>query len=532
MKLLVGNTGLIGTTLKDSLQFDYEFNSTNLHEIQTIDTSAADLYLCCLPATKWIVNKDPQSDIDNMLRILSVLSKNRYRRIVVYSTIDVYSECPLGVDESYPLQLGSPSYGANRLLFEKLILHTIQYDRALVLRLPALFGKHIRKNILYDLLNNNQIDKINYNSAYQWYNLNNLTTDTDYYLNHTGTNTQIVNLFTEAVNTSDVLDMFGVDKSKVDTKSTKIQYGYKTNTTPTGYLKSKNEILTEMIDFVNEHKIRSTKIAVCLFGEPRDVLNRIQDWKNFNSNISTDFYLAFYINDNIQTVIETLKAELPVKAYYVVDNDLDYFDSIKYKARQPIHLYGIDKKATFSRITSQAYIRQKAVSIADINDYDIIMLCRSDVSNFNIATSDILNVQQDTNLLVVNSHTHTHPGGGSGCTQCSIDSKCELIYHANDFCDLWCMGSPQIMSKWTSFYDNILTDYQSIQSTAKNALNHPDVAVAHHLETNEIILTPSVSKLSVIENDIHCYYPEKVMRVTFKDAKVLGASPDKNLWQV
>ena len=29
MKLLIGNTGLIGTTLKDSIKFDYEFNGEN-----------------------------------------------------------------------------------------------------------------------------------------------------------------------------------------------------------------------------------------------------------------------------------------------------------------------------------------------------------------------------------------------------------------------------------------------------------------------------------------------------------------------
>jgi hypothetical protein len=33
MKLLVGNTGLIGTTLKDNIKFDYEFNSKNLEEL-------------------------------------------------------------------------------------------------------------------------------------------------------------------------------------------------------------------------------------------------------------------------------------------------------------------------------------------------------------------------------------------------------------------------------------------------------------------------------------------------------------------
>jgi hypothetical protein len=44
--------------------------------------------------------------------------------------------------------------------------------------LPALFGKHIKKNIIYDLLNENEIHNINYNSLYQWYNLSGIVTQT------------------------------------------------------------------------------------------------------------------------------------------------------------------------------------------------------------------------------------------------------------------------------------------------------------------------------------------------------------------
>jgi nucleoside-diphosphate-sugar epimerase len=172
MKLLIGNTGLIGKTLKDNIKFDYEFNSKNINDLLTIeeDFSNADLYLCCLPATKWLINKNPQADLDNIFGILDIITKKEYRNIILYSTIDVYSDVPLQSDESYPLQVNSPSYGSNRLLFEKLVASTLKYSKLLILRLPALFGKHLKKNILFDLINNNEIHKINYNSKYQWYN--------------------------------------------------------------------------------------------------------------------------------------------------------------------------------------------------------------------------------------------------------------------------------------------------------------------------------------------------------------------------
>ena len=75
MKLLIGSTGLIGTTLKDSLSFDYEFNSTNINDLVSLEISdTTDVYLSCLSAEKWKVNKDPQSDLDNILKIIEILS--------------------------------------------------------------------------------------------------------------------------------------------------------------------------------------------------------------------------------------------------------------------------------------------------------------------------------------------------------------------------------------------------------------------------------------------------------------------------
>ena len=534
MKLLVGSTGLIGTTLKDGIKFDYTFNSKNLSDLLTldIDTSRADLYLCCLPATKWLVNKDPQSDLENILKILKVLSKRQYRNIVLYSTIDVYNGHSSKADESSALNITTPSYGSNRLLFEKLIVNTLHYSKILILRLPALFGQHLKKNILFDLLTQHEVHKINYNSSYQWYNLQNLTADTQRHLGSMGEGLRLVNLFSEPVDTSDILDLFKVTKSEVNTTSARVDYDYTTNHNSTGYHKSKDMILSEIKDFIHASKISSVRMAICLFGEPRDVLDRIQDWKNFSSHVALDFYVAFYSNAGIHDTIQTLRTELPVRAYYITDNNLSYFDKLKYQSKQPIHLYGIDNKATFARITSQAYIRQKATSIVDLKDYDVVMLCRSDISRFQISILDIIKAWQDPNLLIVNSGTHIHPGGGSGCTQCTLETRCELPYHANDICDLWCMGSSQLMSKWNVFYDDILTNYQAIQNTISDPTNHPQIHPKYDLDNNEITLTPPVSNLHLIENDMHCYYPEKIIRAAFMDAKILGASPDITLWSI
>lgn len=533
MKLLIGNTGLIGTTLKDSVKFDYEFNSKNINDLLklNINFSEVDLYLCCLPATKWLINKDPQADLENIFNILNIISKKEYNRIILYSTIDIYTGVPLESDESYPIQIQSPNYGSNRFLFEKLISNTLKFNKLLILRLPALFGKHIKKNILFDLLNNNEIHKINYHSKYQWYNLNDLAKDTVHCLNLIG-NKVIINLFSEPIDTSDILGLFNIDKSNVDTKSNQIIYNYKTNSNPTNYVKNKSQILHEIKEFISYYKINSIKIAVCLFGEPRDILNRIQDWKKFSSNFKTDFYLSFYSNENIIDIIKTISSSLPVKSFFITENDLNYFDSLKFKAKHPIHIHTTDYKATFPRITSQAFIRQKATSLVEMNKYDVIMLCRSDVSNFNISSTDILNITKMKDLLIVNSGTHVHAGGGSGCVKCTTNLKCNLEFHANDICDWWCMGSPETMSKWNKFYDNLLENYYEIQKTNLNPPSTHELQFIKNPQENEISVILPTGNWNIIENNVHCFYPEKIIRSVFKDNKIIGASNDKKLWLI
>jgi hypothetical protein len=531
MKLLIGNTGLIGTTLKDSMTFDHEFNSSNINELLNLDINEpCDLYLACLPATKWKVNQQPQQDLDNILNILNIISKKQYNRVILYSTIDVYTNCPLYADESYPLTVTTPDYGSNRLLFEKLVHSLISYDKLLILRLPALFGKHIKKNILYDLLNDNDIRNINYDSSYQWYYLNNLLRDTNHCLNLSFNKALTINLFTEPIHTSKILELFNKNKNDVNVSSKNIEYNFKTNSNPIGYVNLADQVLNQIKEFIAAYHVKTKKIAVCLFGESRDILNKIPDWQKFSKNFDTDFYLALYSNEHIHDIIKNLSEQLPVKSFYVTKNDLTYFDKLKYKAKKPINIHTADYKATFSRITSQCYIRQKATSLVEMQDYDVILLCRSDISNFNISLTDIANVSDVKDLLIVNSGAHVHAGGGGGCIKCTIDSKCNLEFHANDICDWWCMGSPNVMKKWNHFYDNILESYYEIQKEHDTNINTPQLQFEEMLENNETLVKLPTGNWNLIENHVHCYYPEKIMRSVFKDDKILPASANKDIW--
>jgi hypothetical protein len=106
MKILIGSTGLIGTTLKESIKFDYEFNSKTINYFLNNDYMDVELYLSCLPATKWLVNKNIPEDIKNIENIINIITKKTYKKVILISTIDVYCDSPLMIDESsgrYPI---------------------------------------------------------------------------------------------------------------------------------------------------------------------------------------------------------------------------------------------------------------------------------------------------------------------------------------------------------------------------------------------------------------------------------------------
>lgn len=256
MKLIIGNTGLIGTTLKEGLNFDYEFNSKNIQNLSnlTFKEKLPDLYLSCLPATKWKINQDPVSDFLNIIDIIEVVTKHEYGTIVLYSTIDIYNSSPLKSNEDYIPNIDQLNYGNNRFLFERLIKNLVKYKKLIIIRLPALFGKHIKKNIIYDLLNNNQIEKINYNSSYQWYNLDKLIDDTKRYINNTKNKHNYINIFPEPIKTSDILSLFDIDKTKVNSLSPSIIYDYSTKFSETGYTESAESVLKQLKNFIIQNK--------------------------------------------------------------------------------------------------------------------------------------------------------------------------------------------------------------------------------------------------------------------------------------
>ena len=169
---LIGHTGFVGETLKRHTHFDALFHST---DIQKIEGGSFDLVVCAgAPAAKWKANQDPPGDrlnIEKLMRHLSTVSAHQF---VLISTVDVFDE-PLGVDEdSTPTPGPSNAYGSNRLLLESYLRDKF---RATVVRLPGLFGTGLRKNAIYDLLHQHNVDLLQPMSTFQFYDMSGLWSD-------------------------------------------------------------------------------------------------------------------------------------------------------------------------------------------------------------------------------------------------------------------------------------------------------------------------------------------------------------------
>lgn len=199
---LVGYTGFVGSNLQQFYKFDYFYNSKNFYkaENQSFDT----VFFCGVPAVKWKANKFPDKDLEIINKIMNILKSISVKKFILISTIDVYDSVDKQYDEDYKINLNdNHTYGKNRFIFEEYVKS--KFNNYYIIRLPALFGKGLKKNIIYDLIHNNNVNDIPLNSAFQWYCLDWLKKDIDIILKN---KIKICNLFTEPLHTLKIIDTF------------------------------------------------------------------------------------------------------------------------------------------------------------------------------------------------------------------------------------------------------------------------------------------------------------------------------------
>lgn len=170
---LIGSSGFVGGTLLRQTRFDALYRSTNIGEVagREFDT----VVCAAAPAQKWIANREPEADRRNIDALIGHLRTLRCRRFVLISTVDVF-RTPIGVDESSPVdEEGLHAYGLHRRLLERFCEQ--HFEQALVVRLPGLVGPGLRKNVIFDFLNDNNLQAIDARGMFQFYPMVNLWAD-------------------------------------------------------------------------------------------------------------------------------------------------------------------------------------------------------------------------------------------------------------------------------------------------------------------------------------------------------------------
>lgn len=172
-KALIGYTGYVGSTLLKQTNFNSLYRSSNINEIANKEF---DLVVCAgAPAQKWMANKEPKADQIKIESLIQNLKTMHTKFFVLISTVDVFKN-PISVNEQTIIEEeGLHPYGAHRLLLERFVENN--FSNSLIVRLPGLVGPGLKKNVIYDFLNNNNLLSIDSRGVFQFYPMVNLWAD-------------------------------------------------------------------------------------------------------------------------------------------------------------------------------------------------------------------------------------------------------------------------------------------------------------------------------------------------------------------
>lgn len=169
---ILGSTGFVGSTIAGQLRVTEHYHSRN---IDTLSGTYDQIICAAAPGMKWLANEKPEEDWAAISSLLHALRRVTVQKFILISTVDVF-DYPVRVDETTPATDDRLApYGKNRLRLENEI--NSLFDSVLVVRLPALVGRGLRKNVLYDLHNANNLESVDSRSVFQFYPMVNLWKD-------------------------------------------------------------------------------------------------------------------------------------------------------------------------------------------------------------------------------------------------------------------------------------------------------------------------------------------------------------------
>jgi nucleoside-diphosphate-sugar epimerase len=251
MKALIGYTGFVGSNLIKQHYFHKKYNSSNINEIQN---EKFNLIVCAgVSGTKWIANKYPDEDLKKIRKLLSNLSRVKCKKFILISTVDVYRK-PHNVYENTPIETeGLHHYGKNRVLVEEFVKENFQDYH--IIRLPAIYGDNIKKNFVFDLLNNHCLEWTHKDSVFQFYYLKNLWKDIEKVIEN---NIKLINFNSEPISARELAkECFNVEFNNITERppadyNVKSIFSYLYNK-DSCYMYSKNQVFKEMKEFIKSY---------------------------------------------------------------------------------------------------------------------------------------------------------------------------------------------------------------------------------------------------------------------------------------
>jgi hypothetical protein len=246
---LIGYTGFVGGTLLRNGRFDALYNSRNIADIAG---RSFDLVVCAgVSAAKWRANREPEADRAAIAALMKCLDRVDAREVVLISTIDVYPDPSLPLDEGHVIDPAvTHAYGRHRFELEQWVRG--RFPLARVVRLPALFGEGLKKNALYDLLNDNLVGNVDPDGVFQWYPMRRLAEDLTAVR---GCDLRLVNLFTEPIAMSEIVAAFfpatriGPPTGSAPHYALRTRYAHLFGGVD-GHVMSKAEVLRDMAHFI------------------------------------------------------------------------------------------------------------------------------------------------------------------------------------------------------------------------------------------------------------------------------------------
>ena len=252
---LVGFTGFVGGNLRMQHQFNAQYNSNNIQDIAGRNFKT--LVFAGARAEKWWANANAEADRAGIEKAIDCMKQAKADRLVLISTIDVLPPAP-GLNEDFDCATAKPhAYGINRFYLEQALADA--YERIHIVRLPGLFGPGLKKNIIFDLLNDNMLEKINPESAFQFYDLTRLWSDIERVVSH---DIDLIHLFPEPIQTQRIIDELFPDKLVGADAAPKANYDYRTKYDKLfggtdGYIYDSTEVLRQLAAFVAAQRNQS-----------------------------------------------------------------------------------------------------------------------------------------------------------------------------------------------------------------------------------------------------------------------------------